>query len=154
MAATHSTMVGSPLEIASARVKHPGQGQLPRRAGNRLGNSPQGLGQMQIALEVITLKPGMAPTPVVRRNVLRCLEPPREEAAPKRAIGDKANAQFTARPQHLAFNLTTTNSEYCLEVCGEPREFEPVARYLIQELQVPDIRNLKTRPQGPASAPG
>ena len=38
-------------------------------------------------------------------------------------------------PDGPAFAIATASSWYRLEVCGEPREFEPVARYLLRELQ-------------------
>src|ERR1039458_9726892 len=88
-----------------ALSEHPGKGQLRGRTADLLCDLPHGLGQMQIALEVFALEPGMVTPPVVLRNGILRLEPSSEETASHWAVGDKADAQLPARLQDIAFGI-------------------------------------------------
>lgn len=62
--------------------EHPGKSQLGRRTTDPLCGLPHGLGQMQIALEVFPLQPGLVAPPDVLRNGILCIDRPVRKPRP------------------------------------------------------------------------
>src|SRR5207248_9149207 len=71
--------------------------------------------QLQVPREVLALKARIAAPPVVRGEIFVAPDLAREEAAPQRAVGDKADAQLAARGQNLVLRVATPERVLRLE---------------------------------------
>src|SRR5437868_1513698 len=81
----------------------PGQGELRGRATFFPSNLAHLANEIQITLEIFSLKPRGTPPVVVLRQVFEAFDLAGQEPATERGIGDKTDAELAANTEHFLF---------------------------------------------------
>jgi hypothetical protein len=84
----------------------PGKRKLRRGAVLLTRNLFNFLNEINILLEVISLKSSNAAAEVIGREIFETLDLSGKKAAAKRTVGNKPNAQFAACGQNFIFGIT------------------------------------------------
>ena len=116
------------------RDKHPGDRQLRRGAALGGGMRLQFLDQRQVAREVFGLEARHAAARVALAQPVEPGHPAGQEAAPQRAVGDKADAELLAKRQHLG-----------LDVAGPQRILDLHRAHRMDRMGAPDRRRRRPR---------
>ena len=104
--------------------QHPGQRDLGRRALMRCRDLLDGLQQIDVALEVFGIEPGLIPAAVLGQESIEVLDRRREKTATERRVSHVADTEFTAGGEDL---LLARGSTASIRSRG-PRSGEPSVR--------------------------
>ena len=101
--------------MSVALCQHPGNSDLCHAASFRLRYGFDRRQQVQVLFKIAFLKSRMGVTAVGRKEIVAVLEGAGEETAPKRTIGDKANAKLAQCRQDLVFDVARPQGIFGLQ---------------------------------------
>ena len=92
--ASRSTLLVPGIGITFSRVST-SRGRIAREYSPCGSHFADMIGERHVALEITALKPRIATTPIVRREIVKRPETSREKTTPKRTVRDQRDAQFS-----------------------------------------------------------
>src|ERR1043166_1995373 len=133
-------------DVVAAR-QQPAQGQLRRRTALLARDLLDLADEVQVLLEVRSLKPGRAAAEVAGGQVVELLEPAREKPASQRAVGHEPDAQRPAGRQDVVLRIPTPERVLRLQGGDRMHGVGPAPRRLSEASQ--QARTYSGRPLTP-----
>ena len=110
--ASRSTLLVPGIGITFSRVSNQASASCAGVQPFVAAISRYAISERHVALEITALKPRIATTPIVRREIVKGPESPPEKATPKRTVRDQRDAQ-----------LSKCREKFVLRIAAEQRVF-------------------------------